>query len=96
MSKKIEVVVAKRRSIYLNGDQIPGAPKGAPGQSFGPGSKIMVDESDVERLFYQGFIVDPLAAAISAADAESADLSAYVPDLAITEKSDQSIKQARA
>ena len=101
MSKQIEVVVAPRKSIHLNGSQI-GLGKDAPGQVFGPGSKVLVDESEVERLVKQGFIIDPQAKGITAADIAAADASAYLPGandarpVSISEKSDQSIRAAKS
>lgn len=94
----VEVTVAKRRSIYLNGDQIPGGKPGQPGKFVGPGEKAMVPVSDLSRMVKQGFILDPHAKKLTADEIAAADLSAYVPigeEVKITENSDQSIKKGR-
>lgn len=89
--KLVKVTVARRKSIYMNASQIPGAEANSPGQFFGPGSEILVEESELARLHKGGFIVDPHAKQISKADLESADLSAYVSDLSISEDTEQGI-----
>jgi hypothetical protein len=91
MSKKVTVTVAPRRSIHLNGVN------GKPSTLVGPGQKLEVDESEIERLVTQGFIVDPTARRLSQAEIDAVDLSGYLPGggASITEDSDQSIKQSR-
>jgi hypothetical protein len=105
MGKMVEVTVARRRSIFTNAplrdENAPyskeNQPTG-PGKFHGPGSKVMVDESELERLFKQGFIIDPHAKKVTAAEVEAADLSDYVPqdgDVTVSEKTDQAVKKGR-
>ena len=90
--KLVKVTVARRKSIYLNASQIPGLEPNSPGQFFGPGSEILVEESELARLHKGGFIVDPHAKQITKSDIEAADLSGYVPgDVSVTEDTEQSI-----
>lgn len=98
MSKELaEVIVAPRKAIHLNGNQWGNDPN-APSQLFGPGSKVLVEKREVERLYNLGFIVDPSGDKVSAADIAAADLSHYIgkdSELKISEKSDQKIIKGR-
>jgi hypothetical protein len=89
MGKPVEVTVARGHSIHVNGLN------GKPDTIKLPGEKVTVDESEIERLVKQKFIVDPHAKKLSAADIEAASVADYVPggDVQVTEQTDQQIRR---
>ena len=83
MGKLVEVTVAKRRSIQQRNKA------GERSKVYLEGETCFVDESELDRLYSAGFIVDPHAKTLTPDEVSAADLAM------VSEQTTQSIKQGR-
>lgn len=91
--KMVTVTVAKRRSIQHR------LVKNGPSVVYGPGQTLEVPERDLERLYKQGFIVDPHEKELTQEQIDAASAAHAVggqADVKVSEDAQQSIKPGKA